>query len=150
MVNYQHPDLTQHPPRSGRVRLGGFAHLPRLLDKARAFLAGKNAEYHYNCPLDQRFFAFTGINPDAMLAEIKTGKCDFDMLEWVLARCSPARGPQEIAQWSAWLDAFGPGGAEGHEWVVEVITTNAPRRSDIRSFFGILDLDDYVSYGGKS
>ena len=150
MVNYQHPDLTQHPPRSGRVRLGGFAHLPRLLDKARAFLTGKNADYQYNCPLDQRFFAFTGINPDAMLAEIKTDKCDFELLEWVLANCTPLRAPYEIAQWSAWLDSFGPGGAEGHEWVVEVIKANAPRRTDIRSFCDILDLDDYVSYGGKS
>ena len=40
MINYHTPDLTQHPPRSPRVRLGGFVHLPRLLDKARAFAAG--------------------------------------------------------------------------------------------------------------
>ena len=30
------PDLTQRPPRSPRVRLGGYAILPRLLDKGRA------------------------------------------------------------------------------------------------------------------
>ena len=48
------PDLTQRPPRSPRVRLGGYALLPRMLDKGRATLAGKNGEYHYACPLDQR------------------------------------------------------------------------------------------------
>lgn len=39
------PDLTQRPPRSPRVRLGGYAMLPRLLDKARASLTGKTGEY---------------------------------------------------------------------------------------------------------
>ena len=47
MINYSVPDLSRHPPRSVRVRLGGFAHLPRLLDKARAESVGKNGPYHY-------------------------------------------------------------------------------------------------------
>jgi hypothetical protein len=83
MVNRFTPDLTQHAPRSPRVKLGGYVHLPRLLDKARAVLAGKQGEFHYNCPLDQRFFGFTGIAPDALLAEIKTGKSDGQVLAWV-------------------------------------------------------------------
>ncbi|MCX6943756.1 MAG: DUF5069 domain-containing protein, partial [Opitutales bacterium] len=83
MINYQHPDLTQHPPRSVRVRLGGYVHLPRLLDKARASLRRKGGEYHYNCPLDQHFFVFTGINHRKMLAAVKTGKSDTAMLAWV-------------------------------------------------------------------
>ena len=40
MINYSAPDLTQHPPRSLRVRLGGYVHLARLLDKARAEAGG--------------------------------------------------------------------------------------------------------------
>jgi hypothetical protein len=56
-------DLTQRPPRSPRVRLGGYVILARMLDKGRATLAGKNGEYNYNCPLDQNFLNFTGIDP---------------------------------------------------------------------------------------
>ena len=55
-MSLQTPDLTQFPPRSPRVRLGGYAILPRMLDKGRATLAGKNGEYHYACPLDQGFW----------------------------------------------------------------------------------------------
>ena len=40
-------DLTQRPPRSTRVRLGGYVLLPRILDKGRAALAGKLGEFHY-------------------------------------------------------------------------------------------------------
>ncbi|HEX7632014.1 MAG TPA: DUF5069 domain-containing protein, partial [Lacunisphaera sp.] len=39
-VNYSAPDLTRHPPRSPRTRLGGYVQLPRLIDKARAVAAG--------------------------------------------------------------------------------------------------------------
>ncbi len=51
--NLNAPDLTQRPPRSPRQRLGGYAILPRMLDKGRATIAGKQGEYHFNCPLDR-------------------------------------------------------------------------------------------------
>jgi hypothetical protein len=60
------PDLTKQPPRSPRVRLGGYAILPRCLDKGRAEIAGKNGDYHYACPLDQQFLTFAGIDPKAL------------------------------------------------------------------------------------
>lgn len=148
MINYSSPDLTQHPPRSMRVRLGGYAHLARLLDKARAVIAGKGGEYKYNCPLDQHFFEFTRIDQKKMLAAIKTGKTDIEILEWVEARAK--RLPYEIASWSAWVELRGPGGAEGHEWIAGVLKRNNSARNDIRSFADLLDLDDYLSFGGKS
>jgi hypothetical protein len=148
MVNLSAPDLTQHPPRSVRVRLGGYAHLARLLDKARAVIAAKGAEYHYNCPLDQRFFEFTGLNHETMLAEIKTGKTDVQMLEWV--NTNSKRPVNEVIAWSAWLEQAGPGGAPGHEWIAETLKGHGSARDDIRSFADLLDLDDYLSYGGKA
>ena len=148
MINYSAPDLTQHPPRSFRVRLGGYVHLARLLDKARAVLAGKGGDYHYNCPLDKLFFAFTGITEDAMLGEIKTGKTDAQILAWVNERAK--RAPHEIIAWSAWAEQVGPGGADGHEWVSSVIKGNKSDRDDIRSFADLLDFDDYHTFGGKA
>lgn len=148
MINYSAPDLTQHPPRSLRVRLGGYAHLARLLDKARAVIAGKGADYHYNCPLDELFFEFTGIGHEAMLAEIKTGKTDTQILDWV--NVTSKRQRYEVIAWSAWVEQHGPGGAEGHEWAASVIKGNKSERDDIRSFADILDFDDYHSYGGKA
>jgi hypothetical protein len=147
MINYSSPDLTRHPPRSARVRLGGFAHLPRLLDKARAVVGGKNGPYHYNCPMDRNFFEFTGIDHELMMAEIKQGRSDTEMLAWV--RANTKRSPAEIHAWSQWLDQHGPAGAGGHEWIAETIKANAGERDDIRSFADLLDLDDYVSYGGR-
>jgi hypothetical protein len=147
-LNLSAPDLTQHPPRSPRVRLGGFAHLARLLDKARAHAAGKAGEYHYNCPMDRTFFDFTGVDHEALLTEVKKGASDSQLLAWVLSKTS--RGPSEIYAWSNWVEQHGPGGHEGHAWIGSVIKEAAPERKDIRSFADLLDLDDFVSFGGKA
>ena len=148
MINYRQPDLTEHPPRSLRVRLGGYAHLCRLLDKARAVIANKGGEYHYNCPLDGAFFGFTGIDHAAMLAEIKTGKTDVEMLAWVSAQTK--QPPHQIAAWSAWLEVHGPGDADGHEWAAGIIKGHKSARDDIRGYADLLDLDDYMSFGGAA
>jgi len=148
MVKLNKPDLTQHPPRSVRVRLGGYAHLPRLLDKARAVLAGKGGDFHYNCPFDKHFFAFTGIAHKKMLTAVKGHKSDTAMLAWVGKHTR--RQPFEIAAWSAWMEQHGPGGPDGHEWIGGCVKRLAAKRTDIRSFADLLDLDDYVSYGGKA
>ena len=147
MINLNKPNLTQHPPRSVRVRLGGYAHLPRLLDKARAVIGGHGGEFHYNCPLDRHFFAFTGIDHKKMFTAVKSGKSDSAMLAWVGKHTR--RQPHEIAAWSAWIEQHGPGGKDGHRWLAEVVEKSAAGRTDIRSFADLLDLDDFVSYGGK-
>jgi hypothetical protein len=147
MLNLSQPNLTQHPPRSVRVRLGGYAHLPRLLDKARAVIAGQGGEFHYNCPLDKHFFAFTGIDPKKMFTAVKVAKSDSAMLAWVNKHTR--RQPHEIVAWSAWLEQHGPGGKDGHRWIADTVEQSAAGRTDIRSFADLLDLDDYVSYGGK-
>jgi hypothetical protein len=148
MIDYRHPDLTQHPPRSPRVRLGGFAHLPRLLDKARAFAAGKHGLYVYAAMMDRHFFTFTGIDAAAFLEAAKTGKSDSEMLTWVMEHLSPPRTAAEIGQWSAWLEALGPGSAKGHAWLGERIAAYGPTRDDVRTYCEHLDLDDYTSFGG--
>ena len=63
-------DLTQRPPRSPRSRLGGYALLPRMLDKGQATLAKKNGEYNYNCATDQHLVRFLGFDPKALLKEL--------------------------------------------------------------------------------
>ena len=56
--------------------------------------------------------------------------------------------PYDIVTWSAWVEQRGPGGAPGHEWIAETLKGHHSTRDDIRSFADLLDLDDYLSYGG--
>src|SRR5258708_15959927 len=115
MASKMTTDLTQRPPRSPRVRLGGYATLPRMLDKGRATLAGKNGEYHFACPLDQRFLEFTGINPEVLKKELN--KSDGEILEWIEKNAEHKRSPQEIAVWSAWQEQRVPTDTESRDYL---------------------------------
>lgn len=140
------PDLTQFPPRSPRVRLGGYVILPRCLDKGRATLAGKNGEYHYACPLDQRFLTFTGIDPEQLKKELT--KSDTEILEWVNAHAKKTM--PEILAWSAWQENLAPDNPDSREYFNGLHKAGAPERKDITTWFDVLDMDDFVSFGGKA
>src|SRR5580698_7417610 len=100
-VKYSSPDLTQHPPRSPRLRLGGYVLLPRILDKGRAALAGKLGEFHYaGKGMDRHFFNFVGLDHEALKNEIAKGGGDGDLLAWISAHAKTPRQPWEIAAWS--------------------------------------------------
>lgn len=148
MVFMKAPNLAVHPPRSSRVRLGGYTILPRLLDKARAVIAGTAGEYKYNNPNDGHFFRFTGIEPDALLEQVKTGAGDWDLLLWVNACAPHQRTTLEISQWSDWTETVSFNDVEMREWFTDQIKRLNPAREDLRGTFDYLDLDDYVSFGG--
>ena len=148
--NLNVPDLTQRPPRSPRQRLGGYPILPRMLDKGRATIAGKEGEYHFNCPLDQRFVEFTGINAEELKAELASGKGDGEILNWINANSKTKPKPWEIAAWAAYQDARGPDDAESREFFNSTLFKLSKTREDVASWFDLLDLDDHVSFGGKA
>ncbi|MFZ4764322.1 MAG: DUF5069 domain-containing protein [Roseimicrobium sp.] len=150
MVAMNAPNLTQHPPRSPRVRLGGYTILPRLLDKARALIAGTAGEYRYNNPNDGHFFRFTGLTPDALLAQVKTGVGDWDLLLWVNEHAPLKRTALEIEQWSHWTETVAFNDIEMREWFTDQIKRLNPAREDLRGTFDYLDLVDYVSFGGTA
>lgn len=143
-------DLTKQPPRSPRVRLGGYVILPRMLDKGRATIAGKNGEYNYACPLDQRFLEFAGIDAKTLKKQLATGKGDGEILEWITANSKTKPSPVEIAAWSALAEQRVPGDVESRQFFNKLHSKAAPKREDILTWFDLLDVDDYVSFGGKA
>ncbi len=145
------PDLSKQPPRSARVRLGGFVILPRMLDKGRATIAGKNGEYHFNCPLDQHFVNFAGIDAEALKTELAAGKGDGEILAWIQANSKHQRDAWEIELWSTFQEIRGPDSdAETLEFFAGYVKKFTTVREDIRSWFDVLDVDDFVSFGGKA
>jgi hypothetical protein len=142
------PDLTKFPPRSPRVRLGGYVILPRMLDKGRATIAGKYGEYHYACPLDQGFLEFVGINPAALKKQL--AKSDGEVLKWIGKNAKHKRTMPEILAWSAWQEHRAPDNPDSREYLNGLHKAAAPKRTDIVTWFDVLDLDDYVSFGGKA
>ena len=92
-------DLTKDVPRSPRVRLGKYVIGARVLDKCRAVIAETSGEYHFDCPLDQVFFQFTGIDSSAFRDFVATGADDEAVINWV-SENSAEKSDEEIVQWN--------------------------------------------------
>ena len=143
-------DLTERPPRSFRVRLGGFVILARMIDKGRATLSKKNGEYNYNSPTDQHLVRFLGFDADALLKELAAGKGDGEILQWVLANAKTPRSPCEIETLSAFMEKRGPDSdAETLALFAEYVGQHSKTREDVKTWFEAIELDDYASFGGK-
>ena len=82
-------DLTKDYPRSPRELLAGYIIGMRTLDKCRASLNNSLGEYHFDCPVDNMFFGFTGITADEFKDVIATGASDEEVAEWVQQHAKP-------------------------------------------------------------
>ena len=112
-------------------------------------MAATNGDYHYDCPLDQRFLSFTGINPDDLEKVIEANKSDGAVLAWVEKNAPQPHEDWQIAQWSAYHEARGPADIETREYYNGLQRAASELREDIATWFDLLDLDDYVFFGGK-
>ena len=148
--NLSAPDLTQRPPRSPRVRLGGYVLLARCLDKGRATLAGTNGEYHFDCPMDQHILNFAGIKAVDLKKQLAFGKGDEAILHWITTHSKTKPTVWEIFQWNTYQEQSGPGSLEMRQWFNGYLEKLSKTRADIYTLFDILDLDDYVTFGGKA
>jgi hypothetical protein len=152
MSSLSAPDLTRRPPRSPRLRLGGYVLLPRMLDKARALTAGTAGEYRFGPQrMDRHFLNFTGIGAEAFQAAVATGLGDEEMLAWVQANARTPRQPWEIAAWSAYHENRGPDSDAGTlAEFAAAVGAHTKTREDVRTWFDFLDLDDHCTFGGKA
>lgn len=145
------PDLTSRPPRSPHCRLGGYVILPRLLDKGRAVIAGTNGEFNYDAPLDQHLKDFLDLDFATLKEQLAAGKGDGEILEWVNTNAKSKRAAWEIDAWSAFMTRRGPSGdVETLQYFAEYVGKFSKEREDVKTWFDLVDLDDYVTFGGKA
>lgn len=138
-------NLTQEPPRSPRVRLGGYVILARTTDKCRAFLAGNIGEYHYDCPLDNMLFGFKEVTGDDFKAKVQSGASDGDLVAWIDSH-GAAKTPEEIKEWSDGMEARNPyNNPERREWF-SAQTTALGLDPAQTTLFDWLEADDKASY----
>jgi len=138
-------DLTKEPPRSPRVRLGGYVILARTTDKCRALLAGNIGEYHFDCPLDNMLFGFKGVTGDDFKAQVQSGASDSDLAAWIDSHGAP-KTPEEIKTWADGIETMNPyNNPERREWFSD--QTKALGLDPAQTtLFDWLEADDKASY----
>lgn len=82
-------NLALAQPRSRRATIAGLAMAARTADKARAAVAGTLGNFKYDCSMDNKLFAFAGIDASEYLAAV-TSSADDSGAEALFVRKSPA------------------------------------------------------------
>jgi hypothetical protein len=79
--------------------LGNFpAVAARVVDKCRAELVDRGGAYHYNCLMDRKFFAASGLDAGALREFIATGASDSEVAAWMTQNAGASQ--RRIADWS--------------------------------------------------
>lgn len=90
-------DLQRDVPASPFDELEGFRWLPRMLDKARATLAGTHGDYTpFPCPGDRSFLKLVGLPASTIVAWLQEGLDDQEIARRL--RTSHAPSPEALAR----------------------------------------------------
>ncbi len=83
-------DLSQSPPRSPYVELGGVLLLARTIDKIRATLPGGNLGAYRIAGFSSQLLDKLGINEDDLRAVVALANTEADVLAWVQKHSDPS------------------------------------------------------------
>ena len=136
-------DLTKEYPRSPRETLAGYVIAARMLDKCRAVLAETAGEYHFDCPLDNQFLGFTGIEAAQFKAFVATGATDAEIASWI-EQHSKIKDPAQVVAWNNKLHATRPCdmAIELQEFLEGYIPKVVPKDRPVHVWFDVYDLEE--------
>ena len=134
-------DLRREFPRSMRVRLEGYVHLARMIDKCRAVLAGTEGEYIYPCPMDDRLMEFAGMTAEQFTTAVKSNQTDDAVAQWFCRLAKPH--PQaELEEWNHMMLSRGPTTPEKQASFNRYRDAIDPSRTDLTSWADLQDLEE--------
>ena len=136
-------DLTVNKPRGPKEKHAGLVSLKRVIDKAKAYNEGKLGEYDYDCPHDKPLFEFLGTNGEEFARKVKQLETDEAIAAWVQRDLLKGKSPEDVERFNAARMRWHPDpGSHGEEYFKKVRDEVAPGRSEIVTWFDLLDLDE--------
>jgi len=130
-------------PRSPYEKLGGYVHLPRLIDKAKLHRKGLLDGYNYKTVgFDKHLLAFLRIKGDAFEEVANELDDDSAILDWV-NKNSAKHSPEEIEHWNETMIARHPDTAAKKARFVHFLKeAGGAGRKDIRTYFDLIEFDE--------
>jgi len=130
-------------PRSPHEKLGGYVHLPRLIDKARLHRKGLLDGYNYKTiGFDKHLLAFLKLDPDAFEEAASSLDSDEAVLEWI-TRNGVEHSPEEIEQWNHAMISRHPDTAVKRARFLHFLKeAGGEGRQDIRTYFDLIEFDE--------
>lgn len=130
-------------PRSPYERLGGYVHLPRLIDKAKLHRQGLLNGYNYKTiGFDKHLLAFLKLDPDAFEEAANRLEDDPAILRWV-AENGVTHSPGAIEQWNRAMISRHPDTAVKKARFIHFLKeSGGDGRKDIKTYFDLIEFDE--------
>jgi hypothetical protein len=133
-------NLTQETPRSPREKIADLAHLPRMIDKARAAQQNTLGEYIYPCPLDNIMLEFLGVDSDTFQKKACNDP-EESLSAWILSKCQNRSLGDKDAVNNKILKSQ-PDNPEKWNTFHEILNGLDPSRTDITTWVDLIDLEE--------
>jgi len=130
-------------PRSPYEKLGGYVHLPRLIDKAKLHREGLLNGYNYKTVgFDKHLLAFLKIDGDVFEEIVTRLDADDAILGWVQTNGAP-HSPEAIERWNqAMISRHPDTAAKKARFVHFLKEAGGDGRKDIRTYFDLIEFDE--------
>ena len=130
-------------PRSPYDRLGGYVHLPRLIDKAKLHRKGLLEGYNYKTVgFDKHLLAFLKLNPDTFEETAHRLDDDAAILDWV-QKNGAKHSPASIEHWNEAMITRRPDTAAKKARFLHFLKeAGGEDRQDIRTYFDLIEFDE--------
>ena len=130
-------------PRSPYQKLGGYVHLPRLIDKARLHRKGLLNGYNYKMVgFDKHLLAFLKIDGNAFEEIANKLEVDDAILNWVLEN-GARHSPEAIHQWNeAMISRHPDTAAKKARFLHFLKEAGGEGRHDIQTYFDLIEFDE--------
>ena len=130
-------------PRSPYQKLGGYVHLPRLIDKARLHRKGLLNGYNYKTVgFDKHLLAFLKLDGDVFEEIANNLDSDESILAWVREN-GVKHSPEAIEQWNqAMISRYPDTAAKKARFLHFLKEAGGERRKDIATYFDLIEFDE--------
>ena len=130
-------------PRSPYARLGGYVHLPRLIDKAKLHRKGLLDGYNYKTVgFDKHLLAFLKLNGDDFEEAAHRLEDDAAILNWV-QKNGAQHPPDSIEHWNEMMISRQPDTAAKKARFLHFLKgAGGAGRKDIRTYFDLIEFDE--------
>ncbi len=130
-------------PRSPYARLGGYVHLPRLIDKAKLHRQGLLAGYNYKTVgFDKHLLAFLKVDPNSFEEAAHRLGEDAAILDW-LRQNGATHSDGAIEEWNQAMMSRQPDSAVKKARFLHFLKeAGGEGRGDIRTYFDLIEFDE--------
>jgi len=130
--------------RSPHEKVGTFVYFGRMLDKIRLHAAGKlPADYIPNLGdgFDKACIQLLGLAYDAVVARVKQGGSDDELLAWCREKGRPLID-QDVYVWNEFMRKRGWNDSGSERLQQRKAEAGISNRDDIQTFFDYIDFDE--------